>query len=429
MVGTLSGGGSACSTPNDPDCYGKFSLDWASGTTAASRLRDWLDAAGTGATVLTGTNPLPAVEIAAAGSSLISENCYPGNGAIDPGETVTVNFSLKNLGTLATSNLVGTLQSSGSILSPSAPLSYGILPPNGTIVSRPFTFTANGTCGGIITASLALQDGTNNLGTFPFSFVLGRASSQLSQNFDGAVAPALPSGWTSLPAGVWVTTTAQVDTSPNAAFTTDPGSVSDQQLVSPMVTVAAPNAQLSFRHNYDTEAGFDGCVLEISIAGGAFVDILTAGGSFLSSGYNGTISSSYGNPLGGRQAWTGSSGGFVTTLVNLPPAAIGQTVQLRWRLGSDVSNSGTGWYVDTILNGYTCCVGAAVPARLSAATYSGGNGFRFTVTGTAGYPYAVESSTDLFSWLRRATNSSPFVYVETNAATSKMHFYRAVFQP
>jgi len=43
LVGTLSGGTSDCTRPNSPDCYGKLAVAWASGNTAATRLRDWLD--------------------------------------------------------------------------------------------------------------------------------------------------------------------------------------------------------------------------------------------------------------------------------------------------------------------------------------------------------------------------------------------------
>ena len=56
-------------------------------------------------------------------------------------------------------------------------------------------------------------------------------------------------------------------------------------------------------------------MLEISIDGGPFVDVLAAGGFFDEGGYNGTISTCCGNPLAGRQAWTGNSGGFLETLV------------------------------------------------------------------------------------------------------------------
>jgi hypothetical protein len=105
---------------------------------------------------------------------------------------------------------------------------------------------------------------------------------------------------------------------------------------------------LYFRHSYNLESGRDGGVLEISIAGGAFTDIITAGGSFAQAGYNGTISTGFLSPIGGRPAWTGSSGGYITTGINLPPAASGQNVVFRFRLATDCSGAGTGWRVDTI---------------------------------------------------------------------------------
>src|SRR5438034_10093163 len=43
------------------------------------------------------------------GWTLSAESCTPGNGVVDPGETVTVNLSLKNIGTASTTNLVATL--------------------------------------------------------------------------------------------------------------------------------------------------------------------------------------------------------------------------------------------------------------------------------------------------------------------------------
>ena len=57
VVGTLSGGSSDCSTPHDPDCYGKVSVAWSSGASAATRLSDWLDPQHTGATSLPGSDP------------------------------------------------------------------------------------------------------------------------------------------------------------------------------------------------------------------------------------------------------------------------------------------------------------------------------------------------------------------------------------
>jgi uncharacterized repeat protein (TIGR01451 family) len=101
--------------------------------------------------------------------------------------------------------------------------------------------------------------------------------------------------------------------------------------------------------------------LDIAIGSGSFNDIISSGGSFVTGGYNGTLYTGSGNPLAGRQAWGGDSGGWITTAINLPAAAEGQNVQLRWECGTDDSNDSTvvGWYVDTIslLDGYYSCCG------------------------------------------------------------------------
>jgi hypothetical protein len=178
----------------------------------------------------------------------------------------------------------------------------------------------------------------------------------LFENFDNVTPPALPPGSIAGnvidPDGIfWQTSNSgfpmpTADSPPNAAWVNDPAMVSDKHLDSPPIAIdSLTNAILSFRNNYALQNAFDGGVLEISIDGGAFQDILAAGGSFLQGGYNGTISTCCGNPLAGRQAWTGSSGGFITTAVGMPS---GHTCVLRWRMGSDSSTSGEGWRIDTV---------------------------------------------------------------------------------
>ena len=55
VVGTLTGGSSFCSSPTDPDYYGKIYYHWdKNGTTAAKRLKDWLDPTGSNVTTLDG---------------------------------------------------------------------------------------------------------------------------------------------------------------------------------------------------------------------------------------------------------------------------------------------------------------------------------------------------------------------------------------
>ncbi len=57
VLGTLTGGGSSCNNPSNWDLFGKTSYHWTSnGTTAATRLKDWLDPNNSGATTMNGTN-------------------------------------------------------------------------------------------------------------------------------------------------------------------------------------------------------------------------------------------------------------------------------------------------------------------------------------------------------------------------------------
>ena len=174
----------------------------------------------------------------------------------------------------------------------------------------------------------------------------------VSQNFDGVTAPALPAGWSTNGAGAgnpWVTTVAFSSNAPNSAFTDDPATASDRSLLSPALFVQAAGAQVSFKNKFITEPGWDGGVLEISINGAAYADIITAGDSFVAGGYSGTIGTGTGSPIATRSAWTGTNTGspaFMTTTVNLPATAVGNWVSLRWRFGSDSSVNGTGWWVD-----------------------------------------------------------------------------------
>jgi hypothetical protein len=184
-----------------------------------------------------------------------------------------------------------------------------------------------------------------------------------SENFDNVTPPALPPGWLATnalgPPPLWGTSNSGLpsppaDTPPNAAFIDDPAVVSDKRLDSPpFAPFGAVSAQLTFRQNFNLEAapdqnvGFDGGVLEISTDGGnTFRDILVAGGSFVIGGYNRTISTGRGSPIAGRQAWSGDSAGFITTVVNLPFIPPGS--RLRWRMASDNTGSWEGWRVDTV---------------------------------------------------------------------------------
>jgi subtilisin-like proprotein convertase family protein len=141
----------------------------------------------------------PVPNIVATGSTIVAEGCGTGNGAIDPGETVTVSFSLANSGTGDATNLVATLLPLGGVTSPSGPQSYGLLAAGGPAASRAFTFTASGACGGALLATLQLQDGAADLGTASFPFTLGAVAPGGSGTFSNAAAITIPSSGSASP--------------------------------------------------------------------------------------------------------------------------------------------------------------------------------------------------------------------------------------
>ena len=186
----------------------------------------------------------------------------------------------------------------------------------------------------------------------------------LDEKFDAVTPPALPPFWTAIngidPDGVlWQTSASGLpsppyDTAPNSAWVNDPPVISDKYLDAPGVSATESEyVRLTFRHNYNLEAseqnpnlGFDGGVLELSIDGGnTFQDFTAWGGFFEIGGYNRTIATNRGSPIAGRPAWSGNSGGFITTVADLPSELLNAV--LRWRMASDNTGSSEGWRVDT----------------------------------------------------------------------------------
>jgi len=192
------------------------------------------------------------------------------------------------------------------------------------------------------------------------------------ENFDGVTAPALPAGWTATNASgdtdMWVTSTISPDTAPNDAFIPDQDGISDKYLDSRDIVVTSAAATLSFRNNYNTEYDpppaevfWDGYVLEVSspnINGGAFTDVTdpAVGGSIPTGGYTGEIDGTANNPLAGRMAWCGNSGGYINSVVNLGANVNGHTIKLRFRMGTDEAVARPGVRIDTLT-----FVGASCP--------------------------------------------------------------------
>lgn len=110
----------------------------------------------------------------AAGYQLSAESYQPTNSAVDPLETVTVNFSIQNIGNVTSPDLNATLLATGGVLSPSGAQVYTNMT-NGALRTMPFTFTAAQVQ--TVTATLQLSDVNGPAGVVTFLIDLGIPSS------------------------------------------------------------------------------------------------------------------------------------------------------------------------------------------------------------------------------------------------------------
>lgn len=273
-----------------------------------------------------------------------------GNGFADPGETLALTIPIANPYCGTAANTVTAAVTGGGTGN------YGTIA-GGAVGSQAISYTVpmDTPCGTLLTIPVEINSSLGPV-TRNFTLFVGQPIIGFTEAFDGVVAPALPAGWTTAHTGSlanWVTSTTNPSNAPNDAFSNEVTTAATSELVSPSISINSAAAQLIFRNLFNLETTFDGMVLEISIpsvAGGAFQDILVAGGSFPvgGNGYNSSLSTSSGNPLAGRQCWSGLSAGttsapaYITTTVNLPAAANGQSIKLKWRRGDDTGTVATG---------------------------------------------------------------------------------------
>ena len=197
-------------------------------------------------------------------------------------------------------------------------------------------------------------------------------------------------------------------------YAPDPAYTSDHQAYMTAGVVVPVGGRLYFDNAFEFEysnGGFwDGGVVEYSAGGGSWTDA----GSLIEAGqaYGGTISAAYGNPIGGRSAFVHSSFGYSGTRLNLSSLA-GQSVRIRFRVGSDSSTSALGWSVDNVQI-YRCDTGTNT-ANLAL------NG-NFTSGTTNWLTYALPAAGDMvsnvtggvFQWYRVGTQA--VVFQETGMA-------------
>lgn len=214
--------------------------------------------------------------------------------------------------------------------------------------------------------------------TLPAAFTVTGAI--WSEAFDGS-----PTGWVTTStrgSNSWKLSSEAAHSPTRSYFAPAPSSRTTTRLTSPAISIpaGATDMQLRFWHRYDLQSGWDGGRIEISTDNGGSwfsVESSNSGVAFASNGYNETMrifGSGLPGDFAGLRAWTGNSGGFIETILNLTNTAkfAGKTVRFRWVIATNSITSSPGWRVDSIsLTGGGNV--ANTPPLLTAAP-SGGSG-------------------------------------------------------
>jgi hypothetical protein len=131
----------------------------------------------------------------------------------------------------------------------------------------------------------------------------------------------------------------------------DQGQPGDVWLTSPPLKAnASADLTVTFDHTYDFESTFDGGVIEFSVDNGTtWADVTTLTG--VTPGYTDTLGTISDNPIGGRMAFSGTNPMFPaidTVTLDFGTQLAGQTVLLRFRIGTDDASGGTGWTINNV---------------------------------------------------------------------------------
>ncbi|MBK8817298.1 MAG: M4 family metallopeptidase [Methylococcaceae bacterium] len=135
----------------------------------------------------------------------------------------------------------------------------------------------------------------------------------------------------------------------------DSGRAGDSKVLMSSPVALPAGSRLQFNHFYsfgnDGTTFFDGGVIEYSLNGlrGNWIDA----GSLINAGavYGGIINGA-GNPLKSRNAFVGDSLGYTASQLDLSSLS-GNNVLFRFRMGTGLVGSDTGWFVDDVRI-YTC---------------------------------------------------------------------------
>ena len=272
-----------------------------------------------------------------------------GDDVVLPGETVNLMFNVYNpISTTAKNVHVNLIPVTNATVN-SGEVDLGDLSGNQTD-SATFSITADSStsCGDYMyfTLRISYEDGSGNnyVKHFSVSKIIGRYVEDVffQDDFENGT-----DKWTTqLSQGNtdWALTEDQHNSASHSYFSPDEANIKDDYLISDYFNVE-DGTQLEFYQYYNLESGYDGGVLEIEENGST--DWVDAENLITENGYNKSISTSYDSPIAGRNAWSGDSGGFIKTVVDLSSYA-GKSIRIRFRIACDKSVNNTGWYIDDV---------------------------------------------------------------------------------
>lgn len=230
-------------------------------------------------------------------------------------------------------------------------------------------------------------------------------------------------GWTSSGTqNTWQLSDNRSNSGDFAYYAENLNSVSDQRLVSPPVVLPADGEAMTLQfYNYqhiESSIGgcFDGGILEISTdAGGTWTQVPNS--KLLTDLYDGPISSTWSNPLAGLDAWCGDPQPWLNSVVDIQDYA-GETVQFRFRLGTDNSVSREGWYIDDV-KVQSCAAGfnVSLTPQSDVTVLPGETAVHeFTLTNT-GLDDAYDIALEAGEWPTTLLTSSPLTLTTGMTAT------------
>ena len=292
--------------------------------------------------------PTPRLQVDS--TRLIAESNSAANSVADPDETVRIGVTLSNQGDFAANNVVATMTGPSGFTGFETSATLGSLAASAN-TELLFLFAQNGQCGDTIqlTLNLTADGGYSESLTIPLELGSVGQASLIDEGFDGG--SSLPSGWSQSATGsgsAWETSTARADSPSQSAFSAGISNAGEALLFSPPMTIGTSGSTLSFRHYYDLQNRVDGAVLEASLDGGTWFDLLNSAATVVSGAYNNSIRGNVNTSLRRDEVWTGTTGGFITTEIDLPSTWTGQQVEFRWRVVHDSATAGEGWYLDTV---------------------------------------------------------------------------------